>query len=135
MRGASCSNLWQVGDADDLSVGLSHLLHDECHAFGNLARHTGVYLVEDDGGQLHGSGYQCLQREHDAGNFSTRCHVGNVLKRCILVGREEEGKAVCARCIRLATVGKLDAELYVGHTQRDEVLGQLLLDACGRLLA
>ena len=50
-----------MGDADDLSSLLSHLLHDERHAFGYLPTHTRVYLIEDDRGQVNGTAYHRLE--------------------------------------------------------------------------
>ena len=51
------SDLREVGDSDDLSR-CRHLPHDLAHLSGYVAAYTGVYLVEDDGGQPVGGCYQ-----------------------------------------------------------------------------
>ena len=72
---AQGSNLWQMGDADDLTTVATHLLHDTCHALGHLAADTRVYLVEDDGGQLHGAADHRLQRQHDTCYLTAGSHL------------------------------------------------------------
>ena len=88
-------NLWQVRDADDLSaVFLAHLLHDACHAFGYLAAHARVDLVEDDGGQTCGTTDECLETEHHAGYLTSAGHLRDRLQRPVLVGTEQVSHAV-----------------------------------------
>ncbi len=66
---ALASHLRKVGDGDDLQVG-RHLFHDFAHAVGNVARHAGIYLVEDDGRQGLGIGDERLDGEHQSRDFT-----------------------------------------------------------------
>ena len=69
-RAEGC-NLWQMGDADHLTLVISHLLHDLCHLLGNLTTDTRIDLVEDDGGQFDGPADHGLQRQHHTGYLTT----------------------------------------------------------------
>ena len=40
-------------NADDLAMMRTHLVHYLRHHLGNTTAHTGINLIEDDGGQLH----------------------------------------------------------------------------------
>ena len=53
---ASC-NLRQVSDADNLTVAISHFLHNVRHTIGYLAGDSGIYFVEYNGRKLDGTGY------------------------------------------------------------------------------
>ena len=111
---AEGGNLGQVGNGDDLSLVAAHLLHDLCHLLGNLAADARVYLVEDDGGKLHGSADHRLQRQHDARYLAARCHLCHGLEWGGGVGGEEEADGVLtalAECRR----GDAHIEAHVGH--------------------
>ena len=67
--------LGQVGDGYHLTLGMAHLTHHLRHLLSNLATDTRIYLVEDDGRQLHRTTNHRLQREHHTGYLTTRRHL------------------------------------------------------------
>ena len=126
--------LGQVGNGYDLSFGLSHFLHDVGHFLGYLAADAGVYLVEDDGGQLHGTTNHGLQRQHDAGYLTTRSYLRYGLEWGRRVGREQEGYCVLSVLAQLAFLD-VHLEAHIGHTQWHQSLAELLFYGFAGLLA
>ena len=96
-------NLGQVGDGDNLTFLVSHLLHHLSHLLGNLSTNSRINLVEDDGRQFHSSADKCLQREHDTRNLTTRGHLRYRLEWGRGVGRKEEADVVLSVLVELAS--------------------------------
>ena len=117
--------LGQVRDGDDLTFGLSHLLHDVGHLLGYLAADARVNLVEDDGGQFHGTADHGLQRQHNTGYLTARGHLCDRLEWGGRVGRKEEGHGVLSVLAQFALLD-VHLEANVRHAQRHQSLAQLL---------
>ena len=61
MGSAQSGYLWQMGDADYLTLMTTHFIHDLCHLLGYLTTHTRINLVEDNSGQFHSAADHCFQ--------------------------------------------------------------------------
>ena len=133
MRGAPRCYLWQVGDADYLTVAIGHLLHYHAHLLGYLAADASVYLVEDDGGEFHRTAYHCFDGKHDACYLSTRCYLadGSHLGAGV---RTEEERHLVASVLRQRFLIDGYAEAHFRDAQRYQPLLHLLL-YCGGCLA
>ena len=123
-----------MGDRDDLTFALSHLLHDVGHLLGYLAADARVYLVEDDGRQLHGTANHGFQRQHNTGNLTTRRHLSHRLQRRRRIGREEECHLILSTLAKLAPA-HAHLEAHVRHAQRHQPLPEFLFYLAGSLLA
>ena len=135
VAGAQGSNLRQVGDADDLSVLFTHLLHDASHLLGDTARHARVDFVEDNRWEFHLTGYERFQREHHAGNFTARCHLLHGLQCRVLVGTEKEFHSIYTRWTEFVRVLlHIHSELHIRHAQWHEAFHHLLFHLLGGFL-
>ena len=126
--------LGQMGDADNLTVGMAHLLHDLGHHLGHAAAHTGVNLVEDDGGELDRAADHGFQREHDAGDLTAGCDLCNGLHGGASVGAEEEGYLVGSFLGELFGGGDVNGKAHVGDAEGNEAALHLFLHLLGGLL-
>lgn len=116
--GAGC-DLGEVADGENLSV-CGEGLHFLADAASGLAGDAGVNLVEDEGGDGVGAVEECLEAEHDAGEFAAGGDFAQGAKGFAGVGAEEEFdlfEAVGAGAAA-ASVGQFEAEsvgvIFVG---------------------
>lgn len=132
--GAKGGNLWKVGDADNLTVGVAHLFHYLRHHLCHTTANASINLVEDYGRELNGTANHCFERKHYASNLATRSHLGNRLERGVFVGREIEGRLVGTI---VAERFLLDAHLEasVWHAESYQAVGNLLFYLLCSLLA
>ena len=117
--GASGGNLGQMSDGDHLPFALGDLSHDVGHLLGHATAYAGVYLVEDDGGQLDSMTDEGFEREHHASYFAARGHFAHGQHRSAAVGTEEEGEAVVPGGGEFSLVDS-DLESGFGDAQVDE---------------
>ena len=134
MVGAKGGNLWKVGDADNLTVGVAHLFHYLRHHLSHTTANASINLVEDNGRELNGTANHGFERKHYASNLATRSHLGNRLERGVFVGREIEGRLVGTI---VAERFLLDAHLEasVWHAESYQAVGNLLFYLLCSLLA
>ena len=130
--GAGGSNLRQVGYAEHLSVGSTHIVHDVCHLLCHPTAHASVNLVEDDCGQTDSLAYHRLQREHDTRYLTARCHLRHGLHVGAGVGTEEEHHLVGTRGGEVGS-RHIHLEAHVWYAKRNEQFRQFLLDERSRL--
>ena len=130
MGGTQGGYLWQMGDADHLSLMTAHLMHNLRHLLGYLTADTRIYLVEDDCRQFHGTADHCLQGEHHTGNLTARGHLRYRLEWGRGIGGEEVGHLVLPVCSQVL-LRDADLEPDIGHAQGYEPLLHLGLDLLG----
>ena len=133
---AACSYLGVVGYAYHLGVAFAGaLLHHDSHLVGHTARHAGVYLVEDDGGQLLVGGEHSFEGKHHSCYLTARCYFLQTARWHALVGTEEEAHFLLTVTSQLVEGDELYYEIDVWHTQWLQAYGELLLYLGGSLMA
>ena len=125
------SYLRQMRDTDNLAVAIAHFLHNIRHAVGYLTGHSRIYFIEHDSGQLHRSGYHCLDRQHDTGYLAPRSYRRNILQSPVLVGREKEVHRIRPLCTRLLACTYFHLKTDIGHAQRYQTGCHLLFNLAG----
>ena len=90
---ARCGYLREVRHREDLHA-LAHTAEDRGDALGCLARDARIDLVEDDRGEAAAVSDECLDSEHEAGDFPTRSDLRYGLGLDLLIRREEEGDVI-----------------------------------------
>ncbi len=133
MRRTLRRNLVQVRDGDNLVV-IRHLPHHVPHFYGNFTRHPRVDLVEHDGRQPPLVGQNVLDDHHQPREFTARRHVAQFLRLDAFIGTKKKGNKVDA-------VGRgrhfrhFERERSIGHSQLDQALTNVFLDAFADCLA
>ena len=84
------SNLWKVSNADNLSIIVTHFLHDLSHHFSDFSTYTRVNFIKDNCRQFYRPTYHSLQRQHYSSYFPTTGHLTYRLHWCARVGREQK---------------------------------------------
>ena len=129
-RGTS-RNLREMGDGDDLKMR-SHGMEDIAHADRDVARDTGVDLVEDDGREQRLLSDERLDGKHQAREFATRSYLGEFAQLPSPIGIEEERDDVATERSELLGRRYHYRETSLLHAQLGESGKELLLDILGR---
>ena len=131
---AQCSDLGQMGDAQDL---LFQRKGKELfpHFVGRPAADAGVDLIEDQRAHRVCPAEYAFDGQHNAGKFAARSHFVQRFQRFPRVRGQQEDHVVGAAAgefdmALLRRALHLDAKTGVGHIQ----LMQLLLDPCRQIL-
>ncbi|MBK7298257.1 MAG: hypothetical protein IPI91_17210 [Flavobacteriales bacterium] len=79
--------LWQVCNSEDLTL-FAHARHQCSYTIGYFTTNSGIYFVEDHGGEILRICGQADQREHDAAQLATGGHFIQWCRGAIGIGTE-----------------------------------------------